>query len=92
MEKPLVSRSCPECRATVPPMAVRCDCGFVLPESRDIRSNPEEPRCGACGEAIALMTERCPSCSASGYPALRPRQGKKCQRAGDLELLSEKPD
>jgi hypothetical protein len=37
---------------------------------------------------MELMAQRCPSCDAHGYPALRPRQGKKCQRAGDVESLS----
>jgi len=83
-----VSRICPECNALLEPLAVRCGCGYVLPESRDLRSDPEEPRCGVCGEAMALMVHRCPSCGAHGYPAMRPRQGKKCQRAGDAELLA----
>ena len=87
-----MSRSCPECNAALPALAIRCHCGYALPESRDLRSNPEEPSCGVCGTVIGLMDERCPSCGAVGYPALRPRQGKKCQLAGDDALLVEKPD
>jgi hypothetical protein len=83
-----VSRSCPECNATFSSLAVRCECGYELPESRDLRSDPDEPQCGVCGAAMDPMAQRCPSCGAYGYPALRPRQGKKCQRAGNAELLS----
>ncbi len=87
-----MSRSCPECKAALPPLAIRCQCGYALPESRDLRSNPEEPSCGVCGTVIGLMDERCQSCGAVGYPALRPRQGKKCQRAGDDGALLKKLD
>jgi hypothetical protein len=41
---------------------------------------------------MALMVERCPSCSAVGYPAMRPRQGRKSKQAGDEELLAKKPE
>ena len=87
-----MSRSCPKCDAALLPLAIRCQCGYALPESRDLRSDPEEPSCGVCGTVIGLMDERCPSCGAVGYPALRPRQGKKCQRAGEDALLIQKPD
>ena len=87
-----MSRSCPKCRAPIPPLAAGCRCGFVFPESRDLRSDPDDPQCGVCGTPMALMVERCPSCSAAGYPALRPRQGKKCKRAGEEELLAKKPE
>ncbi len=87
-----MSRSCPKCRAPIPPLAAGCRCGFVFPESRDLRSDPDDPQCGVCGTPMALMVEHCPSCSAVGYPALRPRQGKKCKRAGEEELLAKKPE
>ena len=86
-----MSRCCPKCDAALLPLAIRCQCGYALPESRDLRSDPEEPSCGVCGTVIGLMDERC-SCGAVGYPALRPRQGKKCQRAGEDALLIQKPD
>ena len=86
-----MSRSCPKCNTTLPPLAVRCKCGYALPESRDLRSDPDQPRCGLCGKPMGLMEQRCPSCEAKGYPALRPRQGKKCKRAGDEATLT-KPD
>ncbi len=87
-----MSRSCPKCRATIPPLAAACKCGFVFPESRDLRSDPDDPQCGVCGTPMALMVERCPSCGAVGYPAMRPRQGRKCKQAGDEELLAKKPE
>ena len=87
-----MSRSCPKCRATIPPLAAGCQCGFVFPESRDLRSDPDHPQCGVCDTPMALMVARCPSCGAVGYPALRPRQGKKCKLAGDKELLAKKPE
>ncbi len=78
--------------ATIPPLAAACKYGFVFPESRDLRSDPDDPQCGVCDTPMALMVERCPSCGAVGYPALRPRQGKKCKLAGDQELLAKKPE
>jgi hypothetical protein len=86
-----VTRSCPECSASLPPLAIRCECGFALPESRDARSDPDAPSCGVCGEPIGLMTETCPQCGAFGYPAMRARQGRKCQRAGDADAITKPP-
>jgi hypothetical protein len=78
-----MSRTCPICNAPLDPMDVRCRCGTELPEARDLRSDPSQPRCGLCGTAMELMVQRCPSCGAIGYPALRSRQGKKSRGAGD---------
>ena len=72
-----VRRFCPRCGAELAPLAVRCACGHELPEARDIRSDPDRPRCGACGAAMELMAYRCAACGAEGYPALRPRRGRK---------------
>jgi hypothetical protein len=72
-----VSRRCPACRRDLAPLAVRCECGHVLPEGRDLRSDPDHPHCGACGGEMALMAEQCPACGARGFPALRGRRGKK---------------
>jgi len=74
-----MTRRCPQCGKALAAIAVRCACGGELPEARDLRSDPDHPHCVACGAAMALMTERCPSCGAVGYPALRGRRGKKCQ-------------
>jgi predicted RNA-binding Zn-ribbon protein involved in translation (DUF1610 family) len=72
-----VSRRCPKCGATLAALALRCACGAELPEARDVRSDPARPACNVCGAAIELMALTCPSCGADGYPALRPRKGKK---------------
>jgi rRNA maturation protein Nop10 len=80
-----VSRRCPKCGTELSALAVRCNCGHELPEARDLRSDPDQPRCNTCGAAMTLMAERCPACGAGGYPALRPRRGKKSQgSAGSL--------
>jgi hypothetical protein len=70
-------RTCPGCRKELPAFSVRCSCGVELPETRDRRSVPDQPRCNVCGNDLALMTETCPSCGADGYPALRSRKSKK---------------
>jgi hypothetical protein len=80
-----VERACPKCGTMLSAWALRCACGHEFPEARDIRSDPEQPRCGICGAGIKLMTERCPSCGAEGYPALRPRRGRKSLGSPDAE-------
>lgn len=48
--------------------------------------------CAVCGMEIGAYTEQCPACGESGYPALRPRRGRKWKgsrpegltRPGDL--------
>jgi predicted amidophosphoribosyltransferase len=73
-----MTRRCPTCDRELPAHAARCGaCGTEMPEARDRRSDPDDPHCALCGTAIPLMTERCPSCGADGYPALRSRRGKK---------------
>lgn len=72
-----MKRTCPKCGVEVAALTLRCRCGYEWPEARDIRSDPDRPRCGVCGASIGLMTEICPQCEAEGYPALRPRRGKK---------------
>lgn len=72
-----MTRQCPNCGARLAALAIRCACGHELPEARDVRSDPDAPRCGACGAEMGLMAATCPGCGAHGYPALRPRRGKK---------------
>lgn len=72
-----MTRRCPQCGRSLAALALRCECGAVLPEARDLRSDPDHPVCGACGSAMGLMVEQCPACGAQGYPALRGRRGKK---------------
>ena len=76
-----MTRQCPKCGQVLASLAVRCACGYELPEARDLRSDPDQPACGVCGAAIALMALQCPACGADGYPALRGRRGKKSQGA-----------
>jgi predicted amidophosphoribosyltransferase len=72
-----VSRRCPQCGRELSSLSVRCACGFELPESRDLRSDPDRPSCGVCAAAISLTDQRCPACGADGYPARRARRGKR---------------
>lgn len=72
-----MTRQCPKCGASLDALAIRCACGHELPEARDIRSDPDTPRCGVCAAEMDLMALICPQCGAGGYPALRPRRGKK---------------
>jgi predicted amidophosphoribosyltransferase len=74
-----MTRSCPSCGATLDALAVRCGCGNVLPEGRDLLSDPEHPACGVCHQTMPLMQERCSACGADGYPAMRARRGKRTQ-------------
>jgi tRNA(Ile2) C34 agmatinyltransferase TiaS len=78
-----MTRRCPECGRELPSLGVRCACGHALPEARDLRSDPDRPRCGVCGAEMALQALRCPSCGADGYPALRARRGKRSLGAPD---------
>ncbi len=82
-----MSRVCPKCDRKLAASAIRCECGHALPEARDARSDPDQPRCGVCGKPMEFMAHKCPSCDADGYPALRPRLGRKSQRAGDEDIL-----
>jgi hypothetical protein len=72
-----LTRACPQCGRELAALAVQCSCGFALPEVRDRRSDPDDPRCAVCNKPMVLMAERCPSCNAEGFPALRARRGKK---------------
>ncbi|HWP36567.1 MAG TPA: zinc ribbon domain-containing protein [Gemmatimonadales bacterium] len=72
-----MNRQCPQCGTSLAASVLRCGCGYVFPEARDVLSDPDHPRCAACGKAMELMALTCPSCGATGYPALRARRGKK---------------
>ncbi len=74
-----MTRRCPNCGSELAAQAIRCACGHELPEARDARSDPDRPHCGACGAELALMALTCSRCGAEGYPALRPRRGRKSQ-------------
>ena len=81
-----MQRNCPECGARLEPLAVKCRCGCEMPEADGMRcSDPDAPVCGICGKAIELMDQQCPHCGAAGYPAMRPRLGKRSQGAPEEE-------
>ncbi|MCZ0936494.1 MAG: zinc ribbon domain-containing protein [Gemmatimonadetes bacterium] len=65
---------CPECGAPVGRSDQTCQkCGAALSFA------PDEVgvHCAVCGDAIGAYTETCPGCGETGYPALRPRRGRK---------------
>ena len=73
-----MTRRCPHCGAELDSLQVRCKaCGKDLPEARDLRSDPDAPRCAVCSTPMPLQDVKCPRCGADGYPALRARRGKK---------------
>ncbi|HXV86293.1 MAG TPA: zinc ribbon domain-containing protein [Gemmatimonadales bacterium] len=72
-----MTRRCPSCNVDLAANVLRCACGYVFPEARDLLSDPDQPHCGTCHHPMPLMDLVCPSCGADGYPALRARRGKK---------------
>lgn len=65
---------CPECGDPVGRADQTCQkCGAPLSFA------PDETgvHCAVCGDAIGAYTETCPACGETGYPALRPRRGRK---------------
>jgi hypothetical protein len=73
-----MTRKCPACGAQLEPLGVRCTCGHEMPEAQGVRCvDPDSPVCGVCSKEIQLMDQRCPHCGAEGYPAMRPRRGKR---------------
>lgn len=77
-----MDRKCPECGAHLEPLSVRCTCGHEMPEAQGVRcGNPDTPVCGVCAKEIKLMDQQCPHCGAEGYPAMRPRRGKRSRGA-----------
>jgi primosomal protein N' len=65
---------CPECGAEVGIADQTCQkCGHAL------SYQPDEVgvHCAVCGSEIGAYTQKCPECGESGYPALRPRKGRK---------------
>jgi predicted amidophosphoribosyltransferase len=65
---------CPECGEPVGPAEQTCQkCGHPLSYA------PAEKgaHCAVCDAGIGAYTETCPHCGETGYPALRPRRGRK---------------
>ena len=60
-----MNRMCPKCRAQMKALAVRCECGFEMPEATGVRcADPDAPVCGICSKEIQLTDQRCPHCGA----------------------------
>ena len=65
---------CPECGEAVGAADQTCQkCGEPL------SYKPDEVgvHCAVCGAEIGAYSETCSGCGETGYPALRPRRGKK---------------
>lgn len=67
---------CPSCGSSLEPGDQTCQrCGQPLP----LEPGAPDAACKVCGAVIGAYTETCPNCGEVGYPALRPRHGKKWQ-------------
>lgn len=65
---------CPECSEPVGVADQTCQtCGHAL----SFRPDEVGVHCAVCGQEIGAYTETCPGCGETGYPALRPRRGRK---------------
>lgn len=65
---------CPECGEPVGPTDQTCQkCGKPL----SYRPAEQGTHCAVCDAEIGAYTETCPHCGETGYPALRPRRGRK---------------
>ncbi len=74
--------TCPECGNELGQFDQTCQkCGLAL--SYD--AGEEHVGCAVCGADISANTETCPECGETGYPALRPRKGRKFKGSPDLE-------
>lgn len=74
--------ACPECGNQIGAYDQTCQkCGKALSYGVD----EADVDCAVCGAAISAYTESCPKCGESGYPALRPRKGRKFKGSPALE-------
>lgn len=65
---------CPECGQPVGLADQTCQkCGAPL----SFGPNEVGVHCAVCGAEIGAYVETCPECGETGYPALRPRRGRK---------------
>ncbi len=65
---------CPKCGVAVGFADQTCQkCGDPL----SFKPAESGVACAVCGAAIGAYTETCPECGETGYPALRPRRGRK---------------
>jgi primosomal protein N' len=73
---------CPECGTELGPYDQTCQkCGKAL----SYEVNEGHVGCAVCGADISAYTETCPECGEDGYPALRPRRGKKFKGSPEME-------
>jgi predicted nucleic acid-binding Zn ribbon protein len=73
---------CPACGNTLGRYDQTCQkCG------RALSYNPAEDHvgCAVCGAVIGAYAETCPECGETGYPALRPRKGRKFKGSPHVE-------
>ncbi len=74
--------TCPECGAEMGEFDQTCQkCGKGL--SYD--AGEDHVGCAVCGADIGAYSETCPECGETGYPALRPRKGRKFKGSPALE-------
>lgn len=86
MSRPSV---CPECGNELGSYDQTCQkCGKAL--SYDVDQGAVG--CAVCGAQISAYTETCPECGESGYPALRPRKGRKFKGSPALEGHTDAPE
>jgi len=75
--------SCSICGAALDADALTCS-ACAAPTGADQRAaSGTRAQCAACAAVLWSLAERCPSCGARGYPALRPRLGDKSLGAPD---------
>ena len=73
---------CPECGAEMGEFDQTCQkCGKAL----SYEAGEGHVGCTVCGADIGAYTETCPECGETGYPALRPRKGRKFKGSPHLE-------
>lgn len=66
--------TCPACGEDQGPYDQTCQkCGQPLSYDDDEAG----AGCSVCGADISAYTETCPNCGEIGYPALRPRKGRR---------------
>ena len=68
---------CAICESELSKDASACGTCGAPTDVAERRERGERSECPECGGALWSQAERCPSCGARGYPALRPRFGDK---------------
>ncbi len=71
----MTMEQCSICETSLDESADVCATCGAPTDDRAATGDREE--CPHCGSVIWSHAEKCPSCAARGYPALRPRMGDK---------------